>query len=105
MNEKNQTNSLPAKLLNFCNKLSDIPNLVELVNKREAALNEHQRLQMELGQLDTRDLDALKLKADALAEAIKKRKTDEENPLAAKSLSIATETGEKKNNKKQKALK
>jgi energy-coupling factor transporter ATP-binding protein EcfA2 len=104
LDEKNQANSLPAKLLNFCNKLSDTPNLVELVSKREAALGEHQRLQVELEQLDTRDLDALKLKANALSEAIKNRKNNEEEPLAARNLNIAKEVGEKESRKNQRAI-
>lgn len=104
LDEKNQTNSLPAKLLSFCNKLSDIPNLVELVSRREAAMGEHQRLQVELGQLDTRDIDALKTEVNTRAETIKKRKDEKESPLVERNLSLATEVGEKGSRKEQKAI-
>lgn len=104
LDEKNQANSLPAKLLNFCNKLSDFPNIVELVVKREAAQQEHVRLQVELEQLDTRDIDAWKKEADKLADAIRKRKDNEEAPLVAKNLDLIKVVGEKGGHKKQKAI-
>lgn len=102
LDEKNQANSLPAKLLNFCNKLSEIPNLVELVGKREAAQQEHIRLQGELDQLDTRDIDAWKKEVSTLTDVIKKRKDHEEHPLITKNLDIANDIGEKGGHKKQK---
>lgn len=104
LDEKNQANSLPAKLLNFCNKLSEFPNLVELVVKREAAQKEHIRLQVELDQLDTRDIDAWKKGVNTLAEAIRKRKDDDETPLITKNLNITKNIGEKEGNKKQMAI-
>lgn len=104
LDEKNQANSLPAKLLNFCNKLSEFPNIAELVAKREAALQEHVRLQRELEQLDTHDIDAWKKEVGTLTDAIKKRKEDEETPLITKNLDIAKDAGKKEDNKKEKAI-
>lgn len=104
LDEKNQANSLPAKLLNFCNKLSEIPNLVEIVGKREAAQQEHIRLQGELDQLDTRDIDAWEKEVNTLTDAIKKRKDHEEDPLITKNLAIANDIGEKGGHKKQKEM-
>lgn len=104
LDEKNQANSLPAKLLNFCNKLSDIPNLVELAVKREAAQKEHGRLQEELDQLDTRDIDAWQKEVYTLAETVRKRKEEDEAPLVTKNFSLAKEVGKKEDHKKQKAI-
>lgn len=104
LDEKNQANSLPAKLLNFCNKLSDFPNIVELVVKREAAQQEHIRLQGELEQLDTRDIDAWEKEVSKLTDAIRKRKGDGEAPLVSMNLDIIKVVGEKGGHKKQKAI-
>ena len=104
LDEKNQTNSLPAKLLNFCNKLSEIPNLVELVERREAAQEEHDRLQGELDQLDTRDIDTWRKEVNTLAEAIRRRKDEEEKPLATLNSNIGDDVVIKNEQKKQKAI-
>lgn len=103
LDEKNHTNSLPAKLLNLCQKITETPNLVALVAKQQAAQTEFDRLQDELNQLDTRDIDTWQKKVEQLERAITERKDKEETPLENKNLKITETIGREKGEKERKS--
>lgn len=103
LDEKNHANSLPVKLLNLCQKIAETPNLVELVAKRQVAQSEFDRLQAEPNQLDTRDVDAWRMKIEQFKKIIATRKREEETPRHSRNEEITISMVEKDVHKKQKA--
>jgi uncharacterized protein YPO0396 len=103
MDEKNHANSLPAKLLNLCQKITDMPHLVTLVAQQQAAQAEFSRLQTELSLLDTRDIDTWRTTVAQLQSAIEARKQEEETPRLEKEKEIIKSIGNKEGLKNEKA--
>lgn len=96
LDEKNHANSLPAKLLNLSQKIAEMPDLVELVAQWQAAQVEFDRLQGELDQLDTRNVDAWHKEAERLAGGIEKREQEEITPRKKRDEELTGGIGEKK---------
>jgi|GEM_PF-499666 len=98
LDEENHANSLPAKLLSLCQKIVDMPNFEELVSQRQQAQIETGRLQGELEQLDTRDIDAWSKTKEQLTDGIAKRNLEEVKPRKQRDEKITGEIGTTKGN-------